>query len=696
MNRKKRIPEHLSKIRLPGMPAFYLLIILYLFPLQLFGQEPDLFSGMDIFELEWAADPRISPDGDLVVYQRQGMDKMTDRRTSRLWIIKSDGSDHRKLTSLEKNESNARWSPDGSKIVFTSSDPDHGNELYVYWIESGVYSRITQLDESAGGISWSPDGDKIAFTMKVTEPNPTLVPSPQKPEGAEWADHPRVTKRLNYQSDGSGYIEPGFSYIFVVPAEGGTAAQVTAGDYHHTSAPEWLPDGSGLLFSANRHDDWEFERRNSEIYRVKFSDGSITSLTDRFGPDFSPKISPDGDKIAYLGYDDKIQTYQVNRLYVMDRDGSGKREIKTGLDRSISAVEWTESGDGIYLMYDDKGNTKVAYTDLNGDVSVVAHNVGGTSVGRPYSGGSFTVSGNGKIAMNQTTPYHPAELAVISRGDSEPLMLTDLNGDLLPNRELGEAEEIWYNSTVDGREIHGWIVKPPNFDENRQYPLLVENHGGPITNYGDRFSPEMQLYAADGYVVFYPNPRGSTSYGEEFGNLLYHDYPGDDYQDVMDGVDVILDRGFVHSDSLFVTGGSAGGTMTSWIIGKNNRFRAAAVIKPVMNWISKTLTADNYYGYAEYRYPGQPWENFEEYWNYSPISLVGNIETPTLVMVGTDDLRTPLSEASQLYHALKLRKIETVLVEIPGSAHFISNRPSQMMTKVDHILAWFRMYRDGE
>ena len=254
-------------------------------------------------------------------------------------------------------------------------------------------------------------------------------------------------------------------------------------------------------------------------------------------------------------------------------------------------------------------------------------------------------------------------------------------------------EEIFYHSSVDGRQIQGWIVKPPFFDNNRQYPLIVENHGGPISNYGDRFSPEMQLYASAGFVVFYPNPRGSTSYGEEFGNLLYHNYPGDDYHDVMDGVDAMLETGYIAEDSLFVTGGSAGGIMTAWIIGKNNRFRAAAVIKPILNWMSKTLVADNYFMYADYRFPGQPWENPETYLKFSPISLVGNIQTPTLVMVGTSDLRTPSSEARQLYHALKIRQIETAYVEVPGAYHLIANRPSQLITKIDHIVAWFNQYR---
>lgn len=227
----------------------------------------------------------------------------------------------------------------------------------------------------------------------------------------------------------------------------------------------------------------------------------------------------------------------------------------------------------------------------------------------------------------------------------------------------------------------------------KTYPLMVENHGGPILNYGERFTAELQLLAAQGYLVFYPNPRGSTSYGEEFGNLLYDNYPGEDYQDVMDGVDYLIAKGYASEDQLFVSGGSAGGIMTAWIIGKNNRFEAAVVQKPVINWISKTLVADNYYGYADYRYPGQPWESFEKYWNFSPISLVGNVETPTMVMVGMNDLRTPPSEAKQFYHALKLRKIETMLVEIPGASHGIARRPSNLISKIAHTVAWCDKYR---
>ena len=650
------------------------------------------FTSMDVFQLEWVTNPQISPDGNWVVYQRGGMDIMNDQRQSRLWMIKTDGTNHQKLTSNDVNESNPVWSPDGQKMAFSSST-EQGSEIFVYWMKTGKVARLSQLENSPSRVSWSPDGKWLAFSMKVPSKELSLVSPPKKPKGANWADPPKITTRFKHESDGSGYISPGFNHLFVIPAEGGTPRQITKGDLNHRGTPQWSSDGGHLLISSNLKKDWEYDFRNTEIYKISVESGEVKTLTNRNGPDRDFAISPDGQQIAYVGFDDKMQTYQVSRLYVMDIDGSNKKEVKTNLDRSISSPIWEASGRGIYFMYDDKGNTKIGYTDLSGKNKMVAPNLGGTGIGRPYGGGSFSVSKKGRIVYTHTTPYHPSELALIEKGDSKERLIMSLNNDLLKYRNLGKVEEVWYKSTFDKRDIQGWVVYPPHFDAKKKYPLLVENHGGPISNYGDRFSPEIQLYATAGYVVFYPNPRGSTSYGEAFGNLLYHNYPGEDYQDVMDGVDVLLQKSFLTEDSLFVTGGSAGGIMTAWMIGKNNRFQAAAVIKPVMNWISKTLTADNYYGYANSRYPGQPWENMDAYMKFSPISLVGNIQTPTLVMVGTSDLRTPLSEAKQLYHALKIRRIETALVEVPGAPHFISRRPSQLITKIEHILAWFDRYR---
>ena len=652
----------------------------------------EVFQPLDVFELEYAGDPQISPDGSQIVYRRTGFDIMEDRSFGNLWLLSADGKVHQKLTPNDVSEGSARWSPSGDRLVYRSSS-DKGSEIFVMWMDSGRTARLTQLEKSPSNLTWSPDGKWIAFTMKVDAKAPVIAQMPAKPKGAKWADAPRITDRLKHEADGAGYLKPGFTHIFVVPASGGTPRQLSSGDFNHGGSLSWTPDGKQLLFSANRNPDWEYDFRNSEVYALTVATGDIKALTSTAGPDRSPVVSPDGKTVAYLGYQDKVQTYQVTRLRLMNVDGTNKREVLTNLDRSVKDIQRSADGKHIYFMYDEFGDTKVAQYNLGGSHKVLAEHIGGTTLGRPYASGSYSVSKRGDIAFSLSKPDRPAEVGILAQKSTKPKQLTALNEDLLGHKTLGKVEELWYKASTDGRDLQAWVVYPPNYDPNKKYPMMIENHGGPILNYGDRFSAEIQLYAAAGYIVYYPNPRGSTGYGEEFGNLLFNNYPGDDYQDVMDGVDVLISKGIAHEDQLFVTGGSAGGIMTAWIIGKNNRFEAAVVAKPVMNWISKTLVADNYYGYANSRYPGQPWENFEGYWKFSPISLVGNVETPTMVMVGMNDLRTPPSEAKQLYHALKLRKIETVLVEIPDASHGIASRPSNLITKVAHTLAWFDKFR---
>lgn len=649
------------------------------------------FEYMDVFQLEYAANPQISPNSETVVYSRTGFDLMKDKSKSSLWLVSTDDKKHQKLTNLEANEKSAVWSPSGDRIAFISSTEEN-NEVFIYWVKTGISTALTQLENSPSSLSWSPDGKSIAFTMKVNADAPVIVDLPSKPRKAEWAKKPRITDRLKHEADGSGYIDPGFTHIFVIPADGGAPRQLTNGNFNHKGNLSWAANGEKIYFSANRNKDWEYDFRNSEIYSVAIKSGEIAQLTVRQGPDESPIVSPNGKHIAYLGYEDKVQTYQLQQLQIMDANGDNKKLISKDLDRSISDIVWDRKSNGLYFKYKDLGLTKIGYIDLKGNVTEITDDVGGTSLGRPYSSGSFSVSDKDEIAYTFSRPDRPADVAVIEKRSKKPTILTALNEELLGYRNLANIEEIWYKSSVDGRDIQGFIAYPPNYDKSKKYPLIVENHGGPILNYGPHFSAEIQLFAAKGYIVFYPNPRGSTSYGEEFGNLLFNNYPGEDYNDVMDGVDKLIERDEVNPNELYVTGGSAGGTMTAWMIGKNNRFKAAAVIKPVVNWISKTLVADNYFNYANSRITGQPWENVDGYWGFSPLSLVENIETPTMVMVGMDDLRTPPSEAKQLYHALKLRKIESVLVEIPEASHSIAARPSNLIAKVAHILAWFEKY----
>ena len=668
-----------------GVFAGALALALAAFPAGAGAQDdssPSRFRPMDVFELEFAADPQISPDGGQVVYVRTSMDIMRDRQRSELWLVNADGSDHRRLGAGRS----PRWSPDGSRIAYTAD-----GQIHTRWMDTGETATLTQLLESPSGIRWSPDGSRIAFNMLVPYPPPRLAAPPKPPPGAEWADPPIMEDRFKNRQDGVGYLDFGFHHLFVVPVEGGTPVQVTSGDFQHRGAAAWTPDSRHLVFSSNRNPDWVHDYRNSELYIAPVAGGEIRALTDRSGPDHSPAVSPDGRQVAFVGYEDRTRTYQLSRLQVMGLDGSGLRVVAAGLDRSAGNPVWAADGSGIYFQYDDEGNSKVGFARLDGGFEELAGDLG-AQYGRPYGGGSFSVAEDGAFALNQTRPDSPGEVAVGTRGGAVR-RITALNEDLLGGRTLGEVEEIWWDSSFDGHPIQGWIVKPPDFDPGRRYPLILEIHGGPISNYGDRFSAEMQLLAAAGYVVLYANPRGSTSYGEEFGDLLYHNYPGEDYDDLISGVDAVIARGYVDEDNLFVTGGSAGGIMTAWIVGKTDRFRAAVSQKPVVNWISKTLTADNWYGYYHSRYEGLPWENPDAYWKFSPLSLVGNVETPTLIVTGEADLRTPLSESYQLFHALKMRGIDTAVVRLPGASHNMGRRPSQLIAKIANIVAWFEKYR---
>ncbi|PEN13651.1 peptidase S9 family protein [Longibacter salinarum] len=644
------------------------------------------FELTDVFALEYASDPQIHPSGESIIYARTSMDRMTDRAMSRLWIVAADGRGHRPVTAPDVNASSPRWSPSGDRIAYVASDGDDGSEIYVRWMESGETARITQLVSSPSSLSWSPDGSHIAFSMLKETPQRPFARMPAPPEGAEWAPRAKVIDDVRYRSDGAGYLKDGHRQVFIVPDEGGTPRQITSGPYDHGGSIEWMPDGSAIVLSANRSDDAPYDPLDSELYLFDLQSSSITSLTSRQGPDSSPAISPDGSRIAYTGFDDAFQGYQVTRLHVLDLESGEKQVITADLERDVQNPTWSADGETIYVQYDDEGTTKVGAVSMNGRVREVVTNVGGTTLGRPYPGGSFSVAANGRIAFTQTGPHHPADVAV-TRGQGVR-RLTQLNQDLSSRVRWGAVEDITYTST-DGAEIEGWIVTPPDFDPSKKYPLMLEIHGGPYANYGPRFSAEAQLYAAAGYVVLYTNPRGSTSYGESFGNAIHKNYPGPDYDDLMAGVDAVIDRGGIDTSRLYVTGGSGGGILTAWIVGKTDRFRAAVAAKPVINWYSFVLTSDGYPFYTKYWFSGPPWEHLDEYMDHSPISLIGNVTTPTMLLTGEEDFRTPMSETEQFYQALQLQKVETVMVRIPGASHGIAARPSHLMSKVAHILEWF-------
>ncbi len=669
-------------------PLFFVLFLLTNFPVT--SQEESALQLTDIFDMEHISDPRISPDGSKIIYVRHFMDIMTDQSHSNLWIINADGSRNRPITQGNHRDYAPLWSHDGQKIAFLSNQQDDKVKLFVMYLDTRETVALTNTPHSPAEVAWSRDDQKLAFTKFVPASGESLLKLPGKPEGAQWNDPPVFIDQMNYRADGKGYLKRGNKQVFTISMHGGTPRQRTFSHHDH-SRPVWSDDGQSLFFSANLHERHELEPMNTEVYHLSLETGDVTPLTSRFGPDEEHVLSPDGTTLAWLGYDDTFKGYRVRNLYVMGTDGSGLRNLTAGFDRSVSNIRWSWSGDGIYFQFGDRGDNRVGFVDLSGNVDTLFGGVGGLSLGRPYNSGAFSVSASGTFAYTIGNTKHPADLGVWSNGEGH--RLTRLNADVFAFRKQGNVEEIWWESSYDQRKIQGWIVKPPDFDPRKKYPLILEIHGGPFAMYGPVFSFEAQLFAARGYVVLYSNPRGSTGYGEEFANLIHHDYPGNDYDDLMSGVDAVIEKGYIDSDNLFVTGGSGGGILTAWIVGKTNRFRAAVAAKPVINWVSQALYDDITGWAANYMFAGKPWEVPGEYFKRSPVSLVGNVTTPTMLLTGEEDYRTPIGESEQFFSALKLEEVETALVRIPDASHGLSKKPSVLAYKMASILSWFDHYK---
>lgn len=648
-------------------------------------QPPRNFVAADVFNLEYADNPRISPDGRWVAYVRVSADVMTDRFRRSIWLVDSNGGAHRPLVQGQGNYGSPVWAPNGRAVAYVASEAS-GAEVRVFYLDSQRSATIARAPGGADNLTWSPDGRTLAFESFVQETAASPADLPPKPEGAEWADPARVINSVVYRVDGAGYLRAGYQQIFVVPADGGTPRQLTYQARNHDGRLSWTPNGRTLVFAANAEADWEYDPVESDVYALNIDSAEITRLTTRDGPEGEPILSPDGRRLAYVGFDDRRQGYQVSELYVANADGSNPRSITSSFDRDVANPQWAGNG-AIYFTFVDQGVTKLGRISASGGrVTTVLSGIGGTDIGRPYTSGAFSVNNGGRYVATVTSPTRPADL-VISGGRR----LTSLNEDVFTGRTLSQPEHIRVPSSADQRPIDAWIVRPPDFDPSRTYPLLLEIHGGPFASYGPVFSAEIQQYAAAGYIVVYSNPRGSTSYGGEFGNLIHHNYPSQDFDDLMSVVDATIARGNVDEQRLYVTGGSGGGLLTAWIVGSTNRFRAAMVQKPVINWTSFVLTGDLNTFFAPYWFGEFPWEEGaqQRYWARSPLSRVGNVTTPTAVMVGEQDFRTPVSEAEQFYQALRLRHVETRLIRIPGSPHDIASRPTGMIAKVRNTIAWF-------
>ena len=645
------------------------------------GQNKSILSLNHYKNYEWTSNPMLSPDGKEVLYSRTWINLVDDKRETDLWIMSSDGS----MNRFFLNGSNGKWSPDGSKIAFTKKGDPNGTQIFVKYLGvEGEPTQITKLDKSPSSMEWSPDGKYIAFIMNVPS-DPALEPMdiPEKPSRANWTKAPVVIDQVDYSQDRVGFLEKGFRQIFIVPSDGGTAKQITFGEFDDVSSGiAWSKDSKKIIFSSYQKPEAEYARGHSNLYTVNINSLELKELSFRDGTESSPRVSPDGTKIAFVGSTWSKNFYNDRKMYVMNIDGSNLKCISSNLDQTPSPAIWASNNSGVYFNVREFGQSNVYYSDLKGKIKKVTN-------------GNHMLTINdlvGKYAVaTWTDPTNPTDIIHFSIDKPNKIKrLTNVNKDIFYNVEFGKLEEITYKS-IDDKEIQGWIVKPPKFDSSKKYPLVLRIHGGPHSMYHVGFNYNFQLHAAQNQVVLYTNPRGSTGYGYEFANAIQNAYPGKDYDDIMAGVDKVISMGYIDENKMYVYGGSGGGVLTSWIVGKTDRFAAASVNYPVTNWFSFVGTTDGagwYFNFEKY-----PWEDPSEHIKRSPLMYVGNVKTPTMLMCGEEDLRTPISQTEEYYQALKMNKVPTVMIRFNDEYHGTSRKPSNFLRTHGYINAWFNKHK---
>jgi dipeptidyl aminopeptidase/acylaminoacyl peptidase len=669
--------------------------LLTLAPFALAAQEKkaDTLLTVDKYlDFEQVAEPRVSPDGSQIIYTRRWVNKLEDKFESSLWIMNADGSKNRFLIS----GGSAVWSPDGTRIAYLADGKPSGTQIFVRWMDAeGANSQVTTLSDAPSDIRWSPDGKWIGFTAVVPKNVPWKIDLPEAPKDAKWTSTPRIVQNLHFRQDRRGYMDPGYRHLFLLPADGGTPRQVTKGDFNLGSRFDyqdgsvgwnWMPDGKTVIADAFADSTGDMNYRNSNIYSIDVTTGAMKRLNPADGLWSSPAVSPDGKRIAYGGYTQVKDSYHTSELYVMNSDGSGAKKWSGDLDRDVGDITWATDGSGVYFVAADSGTSNLYFAPNAGAPRLVTtgtHQLNG-----------FSMSKSGKATAIRSSYQKPADIVRIAlkpTGTADITQLTNVNDDVLARVKLGSVERVRYTSSGN-TTVDGWVVKPPNFDASKKYPLLMEIHGGPHGAYGVGFNYQFQNFAANDYVVLYTNPRGSTGYGSAFGNAIMHAYPSVDYDDLMAGVNAVVTKGYVDTTKMYVGGCSGGGVLSSWVIGHTNRFAAAAVRCPVIDWLSFAGQTD--IPFFTYNFFDAPfWEKPEQWLKQSPLMYVGNVTTPTVVMTGVLDMRTPMPQSEEYYAALKMRGVPSALIRFEGEYHGTSSKPSNFMRTQLYMMSWYNKWR---
>ena len=524
----------------------------------------------------------------------------------------------------------------------------------------------------------------------------TIPGMPTKPDGATWATPARVIDSFQWRNDGTGHVAAGADHVFVTAIGDNAPRQLTKGDSDQVSdtAMTWTPDGRHVIYTARVRPGADMLPTESDLWRAAADGGAPERLTDIDGVEAGPSVSPDGKTLAFVGFPTTTAFYAQPALWVRPMAGGPPRNLTAVLDRPIIDAKWAKDGQGLYAFYNDAGLTRVAWVPVDSAKAnlapkVVVEKIGGTRLYLPSAGGNWS-EGNGTFAFTTAESDRPAALGIERQG--RRVATVDFNTDWRATKSIGKLERVAWRSNVGALPIEGWVQYPPDFDASKKYPLALEIHGGPNGDYGPYFSITHQIYAAAGYIVLFSNPRGSIGYGEKFGNAIDLAYPGDDHADLMSGVDEMVKRPYVDTDNLFIGGGSGGGVLTTNAIAKTDRFRAAAALRPVTDWTVQGLTSDIVALTLVNWVPGRPWEIHDNYWKRSTLSMVGSVKTPTILIDGDADWRTPIAQTEAYYQALKVRGIDTRMVRLDGAGHGMG-RPSQWLASILAVTDWYGRYR---
>ena len=669
------------------------------------SDETNVISAESLYEFEQISYNELSPDGRHIAYSVQRVDRETEKKPSDIWVVATDGqSEPHRFTWGKARNLTPKWSPDGSQIAFLSNRTDEKQmQIYVLPFAGGEARPLTEFDGSIGNFAWSPDGTKLVVCFR------------EKDEDAKERDQDEQKKKLGivahhitqayYKADGVGFLPKNQMQVWVVDVADGAARQMTDATFGIGDAV-WSPDGKRLAFAVTLHPQADIHREEMQLYTISaeatdtpIQQADFQQITTHEGQLHTPVYSPDGEWIAYLGNENKSDWWQNNDLFLVPANGGESRNLTKASDLDIGSNTINDIGGStptrrplfsadsqhIYFQASRYGRQPLKKISIKSEA--ITNLIKGDVVGLFDVSEAANTIGYFKGAIDD-----PGQLAACDLEGENERILTNLN-PWLKEVELGEIEELWIENE-EGYKIQGWILKPPQFDYSKKYPSILEIHGGPQTQYGRFFMHEFYYLAAQGFVVYFSNPRGGQGYGAKHGKAIYGQWGSVDYQDLMAWADHMEKQPYIDKERMGVTGGSYGGYMTTWIIGHTDRFEAAVAQRNVTNWTSMWGSADFNFGWVKLTGDPHPWENILLNWEHSPIAHLHKATTPTLFIHSLADYRTHFEQTEQAYGVLKVQGIDTELVAFPDESHGLSRggRTDRRVARLEHIGRWFKKY----